>query len=424
MTVITQRIKPECHDLEVGLPASAACPGTTALSTTKEAVLTNLAHRLTPELLNEVMKKLKRKAAAGIDGVTYKEFSQLASNELHKLAHRLRSRSYKCKPNRRVFIPKGYNDYRALGIPCMDDKVSQGAVKYLLEPIYEGIFHPHSYAYRPRRSCLQAVTALKDHLEAIGGGFVIEADLQKFFDSVPHEQLMDFIRLRVKDPIILHAIWSFLSAGTLVARKTGRGMDLVWDSQGTPQGGVISPLLANIYLHYVLDEHLVQEISPSIPGGVEFFRYADDFICVAKTEDAALSVLDLIKVRLSTFGLQLNVKKTFVLNLRRPISSGQHPAAEVRSKLRFLGFDINWRQAPGGVWGIGCSPREGRTLRALGLAQTALRDRWTKTGNRKAVQKYCSEIQAGYTNYYSLPGCESEIKDYKDQMINLLNTII
>ena len=201
-------------------------------------------------------------------------------------------------------------------------------------------------------------------------------------------------------------------------------MDLVWGSQGTPQGGVISPLLANIYLHYVLDEHLVQEIIPSISGGVEFFRYADDFVCVAKTEEAALSVLELIKGRLSTFGLQLNVKKTFVLNLRRPSSSGEPPAAEVRSKLRFLGFDINWQERLDGSWGIACSPREGRTLRALGLAQTALRDRWVKTGNRKVVQKYCSEIQAGYTNYYSLSGCESEIKDYKDQMINILKSYV
>lgn len=420
----TQRFKQDSQHL--GLPASAACHGTTNLPAQHQqgVVLNNLGHQLTPKELSRILKELRKDAAPGIDGVTYKEFSKRKQDEILKLTNKLLSRTYRCQPNRRVMIPKPYDvGFRMLGIPSMVDKLAQGAIKWILEPIYERIFYPESYGYRPGRSCHQAINDLKTHLISTGGGFIIDADLSKFFDSVPHKKLMAFIEKKVKDPVILHAIRSFLCAGTMVEREDQGGMELVRTGHGTPQGGVISPLLANIYLHYVLDEYIIREISPTITaGGVKLFRYADDFVCVVSTRELADELLKLIEVRLVEYGLSLNLGKTSLMDYRRPDLLQNAPAYGVQC-FKFLGFDLRWELDPIGNWKILGCPAKGRTQKALDQAMESIKERAKEGYTPKKMRNYIAQLVSGFSGYYSIEGCQEEVNLYRSEMAKILDSI-
>lgn len=406
-----------------GLPASAACHGTTSLPARnqQDEVHTCLGHLITDKLLSQVLEELKRNASPGIDGISHRQFSVRKETEIPKLVKKLRGRSYKCQPNRRVLIPKGYGaGFRSLGISCMVDKVAEGAVKWIMEPIYERIFRPESYGYRPGRTCHHAVNDLKAHLLSTEGGFIIDADLSKFFDSVPHGKLMAFIKKKVKDPVVLHAIWSFLNAGTLVEREDRGGMDLVRAGHGTPQGGVISPLLANIYLHYVLDEYIIHTVSPTITGGVKLFRYADDFICIVSTVAAATEVMKLLEVRLVDHGLSINLEKTKLVDYRRPDILQDDPAYGVQ-RIKFLGFNLEWELAPDCEWNIRCSPGYGRVQRALMQAEEAISKKRKRGYSKRELRKFIAEMITGFAGYYSLEGCEEEVNRYRSEMARLQN---
>ena len=231
---------------------------------------TTLNGALDLALLREAYRRTRKDGATGVDGRTAAEYGEHLEANLRSLLDRAKSGRYRAPPVRRVHIPKGTGgETRPLGIPTFEDKVLQRAVAMVLEAVYEADFHPFSYGFRPGRSAHQLLGDLGRRLWHQGGGWVLEADIRKFFDSVDHRRLREILRRRVRDGVILRLIDKWLTAGVL---EDGR---VYHPEQGTPQGGVISPLLANIFLHEVLDEWWVREVLPRLRRGAQLYRYAD-----------------------------------------------------------------------------------------------------------------------------------------------------
>ena len=234
--------------------------------------LTNLHNFIDAELLEECYKSLNKKAAAGIDEQDWESYEQVLPERMGALLSEFRSGSYKAPPVRRVYITKEDGSKRPLGIPTMEDKLLQTAVVQVMEPIYEGIFYPFSYGFRPGKSQHQALDELSTEVSYYKQWYIIDADMQNYFGSIVHAHLREFIDQKVKDGVIKRTIDKWLKAGVLEDEQ------LSYESSGTPQGGSISPVLSNIYLHYVLDEWYNEMIKPLLKGRNFMLRFADDFV--------------------------------------------------------------------------------------------------------------------------------------------------
>jgi group II intron reverse transcriptase/maturase len=236
-----------------------------------ELKFTSLAHHLNEGFLNGCYFELKRNKAPGIDRVTFGEYGEKLGENIKDLVERLKSRRYRPQPIRRVYIPKARGKKRPLGIPTIEDKVVQMGVKKILEAIYEQDFIDISYGFRPNRSPHQALDALDKVLMTKPINHIVDVDVERFFDTIDHKWMMEFLRHRIKDPNLLRLIARFLKSGVMEEGK------LIHMDKGTPQGGNLSPLLANIYLHYVLDIWFERRIKKRLKGYAQMFRFADDF---------------------------------------------------------------------------------------------------------------------------------------------------
>jgi group II intron reverse transcriptase/maturase len=268
---------------------------------------TSLAYLLNEEFLKECYLSLGRDRASGIDGVSWEEYGKQLDKNLKDLVARMKAKRYKPQPSKRVYIPKDEHTERPLGIPALEDKIVQKGVARILEAIYEQDFLNFSYGFRPNRNCHQA---LKDVDKTIMRGpinYIIEADIKGFFDNVSHEWMIKCLEVRVKDPSFLLLIRRFLAAGYIDAGE------FVLTTQGTPQGGNLSPVLANIFLHYVLDLWFEKKIKLKIKGACHLVRYADDFICMVQYADDAEYIVRAIRERFTKFNLELHPDKTRVI---------------------------------------------------------------------------------------------------------------
>jgi RNA-directed DNA polymerase len=246
-------------------------------------VLTTLAHHIDTEWLREAYRRTRKDGAAGVDGQSAAEYAQRLDENLRSLLERAKSGVYRAPPVRRVNIPKGDGKQtRPIGIPTFEDKILQRAVAMVLEAVYEQSFHDFSYGFRPGRSAHQAIDVVQRACWQMGGGWVLEVDIKSFFDTLDHAHLRTILSQRVRDGVILRLIGKWLNAGIM------EGLVLSHPGSGTPQGGVISPLLANIYLHEVLDEWFVREVRPRLAGRVELVRYADDCAPRRRREEAVM----------------------------------------------------------------------------------------------------------------------------------------
>src|SRR4051812_46039415 len=237
-----------------------------------QMAFTSLAYLMDIDWLKEAYQRTRKDGAVGVDGVSAEDYEKDLEGNLQRLLDRVKSGTYRAPPVRRVHIPKGGSttETRPIGIPTLEDKVLQRAVVMLLEPIYEQDFLDCSYGFRPKRSAHQALESFRNQLMDGRGGWVLEVDIRKFFDTLDHSHLRTFLQLRVRDGVLLRLIGKWLNAGVL---EDG---DLSFPEAGTPQGGVISPLLANVYLHYVLDVWFEREVKPRLRGPAFLIRYADD----------------------------------------------------------------------------------------------------------------------------------------------------
>ena len=242
---------------------------------------TTIAHLLTPEALHRAYRGLRKKASAGVDGVTAKEYEKGVDERINALHERLKSRTYRAQPLRRVYIPKETGKLRPISIPSLEDKIVQGAMVELLEAIYEQDFLPCSYGFRPRRSAQDALDEVDRTIYRRPISYVLELDITSYFDTVVRSQLMELIGKRIGDGSILRLIGKWIHVGVI---EEGR---LLVNKTGIGQGQVISPLLANIYLHYVLDLWFEEEVKPRLRGEAHEIRYADDgILCFQYREDA------------------------------------------------------------------------------------------------------------------------------------------
>lgn len=300
----------------------------------KQLKFTSLSHHVNEANLAECYQDLKRNKACGIDGQTVEAYGENLEDRLNQLVKSMKTKQYRPKPVKRVYIPKagGRNEKRGLGIPSVEDKLVQIMLKKILEQIYEAEFLDVSYGFRPKRSCHDALKALDKTVMTKPINYVVEVDIKGFFDNVNHYWLQRCLEERIADRNLLWLVRKFLKAGVIEDGKK------VATELGAPQGGVASPIFANIYLHYVLDLWFEKKIKPQAKGHMSLVRYSDDFVVCCESEKDARSFLELLILRLRKFGLQVSEDKTKVLKFGRKVWQQAQRRKEKVESFNFLGF--------------------------------------------------------------------------------------
>jgi len=312
--------------------------------------LTTLAHHIDVEWLREAYRRTRKDGALGIDGQSAEQYARALEDNLRLLLERAKSGMYRAPPVRRVHIPKDKGGTRPLGIPTFEDKVLQRAVAMALEAVYEQDFLDCSYGFRPNRSAHQALDALHEAATWIAGGWVIELDIRNYFESIDHDRLREVLHQRVRDGVILRLIGKWLNAGVMEDGTLRQG------EAGTPQGGVISPLLANIFLHEVLDVWFEQQVKPRLRGRAKLIRYADDAVVLFEHEDDASRVMGVLPKRFERHGLTLHPDKTRLVPFKRPDrmrsrrDDDESDPPNGPLSFDFLGFTIHWGKSLAGKW--------------------------------------------------------------------------
>lgn len=356
---------------------------------------TALAHLLNEQLLSDSFARLKKEASAGVDGVTWRDYDVDRTRLLADLLESLKAGTYRAQPVRRVYIDKEDGKRRPLGIPSLEDKIVQRSVATVLEAIYEQDFHDCSYGFRPGRGPHDALNALNHLMYSGKVNFVIDADIKGYFDSVVHATLRELIRRRIGDPNVTRLIGKWLKAGIL---EDGR---LLVTQEGTPQGAVISPLLANIYLHYALDEWWYREVLPRLRGEAHVIRYADDFLLTFQLESDAQRVMAVLPKRLARFGLELHPDKTRLLPFGRWAQRLKNQGKMVGGRLPtfdFLGFTHLYAKSRKGLLVYKVQTAAKRLRRAL--REVAL---WCRAHRHFSLlsqwETLCRKLR-GHYNYY------------------------
>lgn len=321
-----------------------------------QRAFTSWAHHLDAGWLQRAWERTRKDGAPGIDGCDAEHYAGNLQGNLADLLERAKSGSYRAPAVRRVYIPKGDDKRtRPIGIPTLEDKVLQRAVVMVLEPIYEQDFVAGSYGFRPGRSAHQALEAVRTSLVRMGGGWVLELDIEAFFDTLDHQHLRAFLDRRVRDGVLRRLIDKWLKAGVMEDGVYTRSVE------GSPQGGVISPLLANVYLHYVLDEWFEQEVKPRLRGRAQLIRYADDATLVFATEADARRVMEVLPKRFGRYGLRLHPSKTRLVRCYPP-RAGE---TDAESSFDLLGFTHYWGRTRRGGWTLKRKTAKDRFARAL-----------------------------------------------------------
>ena len=301
---------------------------------------TSLAYLMDIDWLREAYRRTRKDGAVGVDGMTAAEYEQNLEANLQSLLDRAKSGTYQAPPVRRVHIPKGGSktETRPIGIPTLEDKILQRAVVMLLEPIYEQDFYDCSFGFRPGRSAHGALETFWKQTMDSAGCTVLEVDIRKFFDSLDHAHLRELIRRRVRDGVLLRRIGKWLHAGVLEDGSVS------YPESGSPQGAVISPLLSNIFLHYVLDEWFEREVKPCLKGRAYLIRFADDFVIGFTHEADARRVLEVLPKRFGKYGLTIHPAKTRLVPFRHPEGRKNEHEDETNGPGTFdlLGFTHYW----------------------------------------------------------------------------------
>jgi len=360
---------------------------------------TSLNHHIDLIWLYEAYRRTRQDGAAGVDGQTADAYAEHLEENLQDLLDRAKSGRYRAPAVKRAHIPKGDGtSTRPIGVPTFEDKVLQRAVAMVLEPIYEQDFLDCSYGFRPGRSAHQALEVWREQLVSFGGGWVIELDVERFFDTLDKAQLRAFVRRRVSDGVLLRLIGKWLNAGVL---EDGA----VWYPEaGTPQGGVISPLLANIFLHEVLDVWFEQDIKPRLTGRAVLIRYADDAVLGFSREEDARRVLAVLPKRFGKHGLSLHPEKTRLIDFRAPRGGGPSGPSEAPRRRTFdlLGFTHYWAKSRRGYWVIKQKTAADRLSRAI----TRI-GRWCREHRHAPVNEQRETLVQklrGHYGYYGITG--------------------
>ena len=381
-------------------------------SQSPEMGFTSLAYHMDLDWLKEAYRRTRKDGAAGVDGQTAADYASDLEGNLQSLLERAKSGSYFAPPVRRVHIPKaGSPDQtRPIGIPTLEDKVLQRAVTMLLEPIYERDFHPGSYGFRPGRGAHQALEQLWKNTMDTAGGWILEVDISKFFDTLDHAQLRQFVKRRVRDGVLLRLIGKWLNAGVMESGQVS------YPGAGSPQGGVISPLLANVYLHYVLDTWFEQEVQPRLQGKAYLIRYADDFVIGFTEEQDARRVMEVLPKRFGKYGLKVHPEKTRLVRFNKPNGSNEGDSGKPES-FDLLGFTHYWGRGRKGhpvVKRKTASKRMSRSLKAI--------NDWCRDHRHRPLaeqQKTLSQKIRGHCAYYGITGNSQCLQEFRLWVVRL-----
>jgi len=368
-----------------------------------EATLWSLARYIDIDWLKEAYRRTRKDGATGVDDVTAEEYATKLDEHLASLLERAKSGSYRAPPVKRAHIPKGDGETRPIGIPTFEDKVLQRAVVMALEPVYEQEFYDCSYGFRPKRSVHDALASFWDQAMKMAGGWVLEVDIRKFFDTLDRKHLQTLLRRRVTDGVLLRLIGKWLNAGVLDDGS------LSYPDAGTPQGGVISPLLANIYLHEVLDKWFALDVKPRLQGDAFLIRYADDFVICFARKDDALRVMEVLPRRFGKFGLELHREKTRLVPFGSPNRS--RPDDPPPSTFDFLGFTHFWGKTQKGLWAIKRKTAKGRFSRALHRIAE-----WCREHRHDPLQaQHTSLVRKlrGHYEFYGITGNADALKRFR-----------
>ena len=360
----------------------------------------SLAHLMDEAALERAYHRLKKNAAVGVDGVTKERYGENLAGNLRDLHERMKSKRYRHQPIRRVHIPKGKGKTRPIGISTTKDKIVQGALREVLEAVYEQDFLDCSYGFRPGRSAHDAIRALDRAITRGEGNWILEADIKSFFDSIDRQKLKEMLRKRVPDGAMERLIGKCLHVGVL------DGAEFTRPEEGTAQGSVISPLLGNIYLHNALDLWFEQEVKPRLRGKATLVRYADDFVITFQRREDAERVMEVLGKRLKRYGLTLSKEKTRLIRFERPPrkqDGGKGPGT-----FDFLGFTFYWKRAGNGGWMLACKTKRARLSRAIkGLYQWCRRHR-----HLTVPQQHAALVRRirGHMNYFGVNGNTRALK--------------
>jgi group II intron reverse transcriptase/maturase len=359
--------------------------------------LLSLAHHIDVDALRRAYKRIRNDAAVGIDGVTKESYGMNLETNLRDLHERLKTMQYRHQPIRRVLIEKEGGKKRPIGVSCVEDKIVQDSLRELLEAIYEQDFLPCSHGFRPNRCAHDGLRALD--LAAHGGiaHWILEADIVSFFDRISREKLKELLQKRCADKSLLRLVGKCLNAGVL---EDGT---IISPETGTTQGSTLSPLLANIYLHYVLDEWFEQRVKRCLRGKATLIRYCDDFIIAFERHDDAQRVQEWVARRFAEYGLELHPDKTRLVDFRRP---PQNHEGKGPGSFDFLGFTILWRrsgQGRGG-WHMATQTRVSR----LRKAKRSIHE-WCRRHRHLPVEEQHAALVRrirGHFNYFGVRGNE------------------
>ena len=372
-----------------------------------ELGFTSLAYHIDVEWMREAYRLTRKDGASGVDGVTAEQYEQDLDNNLRTLLERFKSGSYRAPAVKRVYIPKGEGGKtkRPIGIPTLEDKVLQRAVVMVLSPLYEEDFCDCSYGFRPGRSAHDALEALWKTIMGMGGScWLLEVDIKSYFDTVNHSALRAMYKKRVRDGVINRVLGKWLKAGVM---EDGA---IRYPRKGTPQGGVISPLLSNIYLHEVLDSWFEGEVRPRLSGRAELVRFADDFVIVFSHEGDARRVSEVLPKRFDRYGLSLHAEKTRLVDFSRPKGGRRNKAC-----IDFLGFRHFWGKSRKGNWTVK------RKTSVKKLRQSIQRVHlWCKHNRHEPVKEQwrmlCRKL-LGHYGYYGVTFNTRSLGAFRDQVI-------
>jgi len=359
-----------------------------------DRVFTTLAHHIDMDFLGEAYDRTAKQAAPGIDGITAGVYAENLEENLTNLHQRMRTGSYQAPPVKRVWLEKDDGSQRPIGMPTFEDKIAQRAVAMILEAVYEQDFYHFSYGFRPGRNPHQALFELRERCMQMGGSWIVDADIKGFFDTIDHDMLREIIKERVNDGGIIRLIGKWLNAGVL------EGELVTHPEQGTPQGGVISPILANIFLHEVLDGWFVNQIKPRLKGDSFLIRYADDFVIACESESDAKRIMDVLPKRFSRFGLTIHPTKTQLIAFRRP--EYKQKSGKGHDTFDFLGLTHFWARSSKGSWVIKRKTAKKRMQRAMNALAN-----WCRQNRHLSLKEQhrmlCQKLM-GHYQYYGITG--------------------
>ena len=378
-------------------------------------VFNNIGHIINADMLKEQYQRLDGKKAVGNDGVTKTEYGMDLNNSLNALMQGIRRGTYKPKPSRITAIPKEDGSTRPLAISCVEDKLVQLAVATILEKIYEPIFLPCSYGFRPGQNCHSALKALMKSVFPNMIGSIVEIDIRKYFNTIPHRILMKILRKKISDKRFLRLIQVLITAPI---RENGVDVN---NSCGCPQGSIISPILSNIYLHHVIDEWFEEIKSTHIRGRAELIRYADDMVFTFEIQGEAERFYRVLPKRLNKYGLELHVDKSQVLPAGHGCAQQMAKKGKRIPTFNFLGFTCYWGKARKGFWRLKYKSRKDRFATKL----KGLREYLWKNLNAKQTGEILEtviRVVRGWINYHNVSDNSRMIDAFRTECMRITFT--